>query len=507
MKVTNFSKFVVFLLIININIIYSTADGFTIINMEINAINSENAIFINNSFEFMSLAQQEGWMGNGTLVSPYIIANKYINVSGERIISINNTDLYFQIENCTLVGAGVYLRNVTNAVFFNNTIIDEPKGQGIYMENCVHTILSLNNFSRITLVNTKNGIISNNTINDIYGGYRITLDMCSNLEIISNVINKFNPGNQLKDGWDLADNFIFTEGITVKGSSDITLLKNKITNCDNGVTVKNSEMISITNNSIKGIDDKGILLIQTQQSSIKNNEVERAFFGVAIQSASHNNDISNNFLRSISCDGIYISGSQDNYIFKNEIYCSQPFYVAEGIFLHSAKNNIVEANIIHQCWIGIMLNYATTNVISNNIITNSDTEGIWIHLSSNDNEIGENKIYNNDNGIMIEDCNNNNVSKNEISKNLIGIYLKNANYNSITKNNISNNWGTGVFLESSNGNTILENIFYGNFGNDIEDSEGNVVDTDGNISPGWRFSIFFPLLFLVVILTKKRNNS
>lgn len=505
MKVTNFNKILIFLLLFHFNSIFSTTNGLPVINVEIDSIKSTNAIFINSSSEFRSLAQQESWMGNGTQINPYIIANKYINVSGERIISINNTDLYFQIRNCTLVGTGIFFRNVTNGVLFNNSIIDEPKQSGIYMENCANIVLTSNRFSHVTLIYTNNGIIGNNTINDVYGGNRVTLDMCSNLVIESNAINKFNPGNQLEDEWDLADNINYTEGITVKGSYNITLSKNIITNCDNGITVKQSEMIEITNNSIQGIDDKGILLTQTRQSTIKNNTVEYSFFGIAIESDSHENDIMNNLLRYISGDGIYLYSSQENYIFQNEIYCEQPYYVAEGIFLHYAQDNIVVENEIHQCWIGIMLDYSTANVLSNNIITDSDAEGIWIHLSSDGNEIRENKIYRNRNGILLEECMNNIVTKNEISENYMGIYLKEADRNSISNNNISYNHGNSVYLESSDWNTVSYNTIYGNGIDKIvqNNSEGNTITQVDYTSPGWSYPLFFTQFLVVVLLRKK----
>jgi len=68
--------------------------------------------------------------GAGTYEEPYIIRDFIIEVDGpQNCIFINNTDVFFKIENCTLKNSGstvgkttINLNNVSNGLIFNNDI-------------------------------------------------------------------------------------------------------------------------------------------------------------------------------------------------------------------------------------------------------------------------------------------------------------------------------------------------------------------------------------------------
>ena len=61
-------------------------------------------------------------------ISPYVIANYFINSTGGPGISISNSAVYFVIENVTIIGAtnnevgGIELYNTFYGVLRNNTI-------------------------------------------------------------------------------------------------------------------------------------------------------------------------------------------------------------------------------------------------------------------------------------------------------------------------------------------------------------------------------------------------
>ena len=72
----------------------------------------------------------QGWPGNGTEQSPYVIDSLEI-VTDSTCITIANTDVHFIISNCSLSpqnegsGRGIFVSNVSNGVIFNNTVRDK----------------------------------------------------------------------------------------------------------------------------------------------------------------------------------------------------------------------------------------------------------------------------------------------------------------------------------------------------------------------------------------------
>ncbi|MDX1798797.1 MAG: right-handed parallel beta-helix repeat-containing protein, partial [Candidatus Lokiarchaeia archaeon] len=115
-----------------------------------------------------SVAKKDGiCTGNGTYSDPYVIEDLEIDGEGsESCIWIDNSEVYFRIDNCTVFNsgfefydAGIKLDNVINGQIFNN--------------NC-----SGNHHRGILLKNSNNSIISGNTVNNnnmygisLYGSY------------------------------------------------------------------------------------------------------------------------------------------------------------------------------------------------------------------------------------------------------------------------------------------------------------------------------------------------
>ena len=91
-------------------------------------IPEDNPIEILNDSDFMAKALEEGWIGDGSSVSPFVIDG--LNITrGEfygHCISISNTRANFTISNCNLTsasvnpGSGIYLNNVTYGEIVEN---------------------------------------------------------------------------------------------------------------------------------------------------------------------------------------------------------------------------------------------------------------------------------------------------------------------------------------------------------------------------------------------------
>jgi parallel beta-helix repeat protein len=180
-------------------------------NLKISAVSEK--IHIDNNWTATKAAGT--CTGNGTYSEPYIIEDLVIDGGGSgSCILIENSDVYFKIENCTLYDseggcvAGIYLLNVNNSQLidndcssndlgihlswggYNNTItgnIVHNNGGGIFLSGSYYNTISgnivkNNTFGGIYLLSSSNNTISGNTANDnnmlgiqLYDSYNNTI--------------------------------------------------------------------------------------------------------------------------------------------------------------------------------------------------------------------------------------------------------------------------------------------------------------------------------------------
>ncbi|NHJ33106.1 MAG: hypothetical protein FK732_09590 [Asgard group archaeon] len=127
-------------------------------------------ILIDSNDDFETL----GFTGNGTSLDPYIIANLYINSSGSTNgIEIHNTNVHFEIINCTIltdyVGIRLSATAASTATINNNTCISKlGDGGGIGLSSTYGVTVISNecaNFMQgIHLNHAHNNLIYSNTI-------------------------------------------------------------------------------------------------------------------------------------------------------------------------------------------------------------------------------------------------------------------------------------------------------------------------------------------------------
>jgi parallel beta-helix repeat protein len=160
--------------------------------------------------------------------------------------------------------------------------------------------------------------------------------------------------------------------------------------------------------------------------------------------------------------------SENVTICDNSIY---GVFLAFGIRVENASNNVLRHNIINRTQIGLGIYQCSKNNISDNLITYSSTYGLEVspnYLGVNG-IAAHNRIINNTlkyntycPGIYIHDAGNNTLINNTLELNKDGIYLYNASYNNITDNQIDNNTEYGVFLEGAHNNSVIWNSIHGN---------------------------------------------
>ncbi|GAH00681.1 unnamed protein product, partial [marine sediment metagenome] len=118
----------------------------------------------------------EPWCtGSGTLSDPYIIQDLIIDCEGfSSGITIENSDVYFRIENCSIsnsgyefMDSGIKLINVSNGVLAENNL-SRNEGMGIGIDICLDINITnnivYNNAYGIVLVKSNYSRISDNEV-------------------------------------------------------------------------------------------------------------------------------------------------------------------------------------------------------------------------------------------------------------------------------------------------------------------------------------------------------
>ena len=199
--------------------------------------------------------------GNGTYSKPYVIEDLVIDGGGSvNCILIENSEVYFRIENCTLYNsslAGIQLSNVKLSQLADN--------------NCT------TNFKGISLEFCYNNTISGNTVN--YNNYfGISLDESDYCMVAGNNL-KYNP-----------------IGLYLSGSTYNTILGNNASyNGDNGITLYDSDNNNISGNTVNFNHDVGIFLYNCNNNTVSENIVNNNEHGIYLW-YSNDNKVSGNIL-------------------------------------------------------------------------------------------------------------------------------------------------------------------------------------------------------------------
>jgi len=273
------NKIIIFLLILTIGFTFSflLTD-----NLEFNAENSEKSSgynydmsFDNQNLKISQISEKihinNNWSaakaagictGDGTNSNAYVIENLIIDCGGSGSgIMIENSNVYFRIENCTLYNAGtlysgIELYNVDNSQLIDNNC--SSNGYGIYLESGNYNTLSgntANNNDKGIHISGDDNIVSGNTANnnDIHG---IVLYSSSNNNTVSGNTANYNYGF----------------GIFIQSSANNIVSGNTANNNDYGIYVSGDDNI-ISVNIANYNNWHGIILSDTNDNTISGNNV------------------------------------------------------------------------------------------------------------------------------------------------------------------------------------------------------------------------------------------
>ncbi len=261
------------------------------------------------------------------------------------------------------------------------------------------------------------------------------------------------------------------EDFVIDGGSDSCIV---IENSNVYFMIKNCTLYD--SGSIR--DMFGILLSNTKNGQLINNNCSFNGEGITFDGICENNTIQGNIINSNTECGMNLMESSNNYIMENTVNNNGN----KGISLdpNSSYNEIVNNTVSFNGWLGIHMQASSTNnlVLSNNCSYNS--QGISVRTPNN--TISGNYVVNNSGyGIHLWNSDSgpnalsNNITRNFVKYNNYGFLLDGqSGLNIIEGNQIIDNTGTGVLISAGcSDNLVFNNTFINNIDANAEDNGNN----------------------------------
>jgi len=176
-----------------------------------------------------------------------------------------------------------------------------------------------------------------------------------------------------------------------------------------------------------------------------------------------------------------------NFTIKNGTGVTIIGYEMTGSTRHFYNNTITNNIITNSTSLGVYLEWAFNTKVTNNIIENN-RDGIWLQYAGNNN-IKDNYITNNsDKGISISFSSENTFYRNTIENNEYGIYFDFfGEKNNVTQNIIKSNskYGLYTYNYSNDNNNIYTNNFINNTINAYDECNNTWYDTTSEVGNYW----------------------
>lgn len=406
--------------------------------------------------------------GEGTYLDPYLIEDLIIDGDGDSYcIHIQNSDVYFRIENCTLYnsGAGIRLIQVKNGYLNNNSCTSNDNGISLSQSDnntITNNILLLSHSNAINLeYYCDKNILSNNTIMQSNVALYLSTS-CNNNTILRNNISQsdFNAiylwsaysSDEYCANNTISKNIITgaTAGIEVWGI-DTLIHDNTIKNCINGIEIKNDDSV-VQRNTIMSCSNGIYLTYNSQGHEFSHNNITDG--GTGIFGLYSNSSIFMNVISNMSGEGIWLRNGANNNFSKNSIVNSNfGIYLREG----NAANNFTE-NSMYGCGLYVKDDY---ELLTSNFFDSTNTVNDHpIYFYANKEGLTANDFF--DAGqVIIVNCNNSFISDIQVSDLFNGIGLYYSHNNTISSINAHHNVN-GIYMNQSHSNIIQNSNFDNN---------------------------------------------
>ncbi|MHA2328571.1 MAG: right-handed parallel beta-helix repeat-containing protein, partial [Candidatus Hodarchaeales archaeon] len=283
------------------------------------------------------------------------------------------------------------------------TSIQKVSSTQAYFERGSITITSDNQLNNSAVT----GFTGNGTIDDpiLIKGYNITFSS-GTLIYISDTTYHFRIANNLLNGMNTS---MF--GISLSNTINGVIENNTIYNIgpndigNTGIQITaGSENNSISNNIVYNSGNGIGLEPPSNHNIIVNNSIYNCGGGIGL--GGNNNYIVNNTIHDVNTFGIFTGagGSSNNQtITENEIYIIHNCDGGIGLGGNLGSNdNVVKDNEIKSNDAGITLDKSINNSIINNFISDNGNQGMMLYSGSDNNTISGNVISNNEMGFVID---------------------------------------------------------------------------------------------------------
>jgi len=284
--------------------------------------------------------------------------------------------------------------------------------------------------------------------------FSIGLAQCSTLNASQNSsiqlqVDSARPGDVI-----LVGNGVFYENLIINKSVILRSIGDTVIDGqDNGSTLKlAADGVILEGLKIKNSSNEGINII-SNNNILKNNTIDDCQIGIVV-SDSKGNMIEANTIRNNEDCGVVLQNSSNTILNYNYISNN----AGDGLEINDGLDNLIKGNnVSDNGGDGIYIkNSKIDNILENMLLNNSN--GIYLYEAT-ESAIKSNSIENSkEYGVKIYNLLNGSFNSNNLYNNLkAGTYISNSQLNTIKGNNASNNGDDGIYIEKSDNNMILEN--------------------------------------------------
>ncbi|MFW9783836.1 MAG: nitrous oxide reductase family maturation protein NosD [Candidatus Heimdallarchaeota archaeon] len=348
-------------------------DRVNLTHFKLNHSKNFNKIYINGTADWIDFRNAGYCSGLGTYSDPYVIEDLIIDGEGiGSCIRIENSNVYFRIENCTLYNSGydfyyseaaIMLFNVNNSYLTQNQVFDNFVGVYSYgfnnsiIENTIvnnqigaladgECVISNNNISNnlcgifcINYLNISHNYINNNDQFGIlinWGGYNLieynSVEDNNGIGIFLddshyNIISNNNCSNNKGNGIHL-EGMIDPWGDPWRSSTNNLITSNIVNNNFCGIMLNITQENQVDNNIINNNKFGGIEVYFSAEIEITNNEINQNRYGVKIAESITNNVLQNTI--NYNYYGIYLISSDAIDIIGNTLHYNKKCYIETG---------------------------------------------------------------------------------------------------------------------------------------------------------------------------------
>jgi len=321
------------------------------------------AIEIHGDSDFASQASIEGWSGNGSETSPYVIQGLNITSTDYvECIHIESVSVFFEITDCWMTSireysSCVYLVEVSNALVEFCTISSRADG---LMLGRVHDSVFQNNDvysgrTAVLLWETMNCSFVNNAFNN--GG--VSFWPMDETELQNEFLNNTVREGKLGYFLNVTDSTIDAAlmGQVILGSCSNVVVKNgRSSYIDCGLSVFFSENCTVEGFEI-AYTNRGVHVMYSDGTRVLENEISNTRFTSILVNSSDDCVIRRNAIYGGGANGIELSDSANVSIIDNEIRGH-----STGVNIYWADCGIVASNFVTKCYeYGVHLHYDTRN--------------------------------------------------------------------------------------------------------------------------------------------------